>query len=224
MKSFGDGHSKIDVLKSVDMHVQSGEFLMLVGPSGCGKTTLISIITGILPYDSGSCHVDNNDYKKMSQRDLLQFRAKNIGFIFQSYNLIPTLTVAENAALPLIIGGMNRHEAIEQSISMLSSLGLEAQVHFSPNTLSGGEQQRVAIARSLVHSPKILICDEPTSALDFATGTKIVEIMRDVNKKLGTTFVVVTHDNRILKYADRIIHLDDGIIEKETKGNHHESL
>ena len=222
MKSFGDGDAKINVLKSVDIHVKSGEFLMLVGPSGCGKTTLISIIAGISPYDSGMCCVDNNNYEKMSQRELLQFRAKNIGFIFQSYNLIPTLTVAENAALPLIIGGMNRHEAIEKSILMLKDVGLLEQAHLAPNTISGGEQQRVAIARSLVHQPKILICDEPTSALDFATGTRIVEIMRNVNKKLGTTFVVVTHDNRILKYADRIIHLNDGIIEKETEGSSNE--
>lgn len=222
MKSFGDGDAKINVLKSVDIHVKLGEFLMLVGPSGCGKTTLISIIAGILPYDSGMCCVDNNNYEKMSQRELLQFRAKNIGFIFQSYNLIPTLTVAENAALPLIIGGMNRHEAIEKSILMLKDVGLLEQAHLTPNTISGGEQQRVAIARSLVHQPKILICDEPTSALDFATGTRIVEIMRDVNKRLGTTFVVVTHDNRILKYADRIIHLNDGIIEKETEGSSNE--
>ena len=222
IKSFGTGDLKVDVLKSVDMNVYSNEFLMLVGPSGCGKTTLISIIAGILPYDSGECHVDGHDYVQMSHKQLLQFRAKNIGFVFQSYNLIPTLTIAENTALPLIICGMNRHKAVEKSMLMLETVGLDDKGHLTPNILSGGQQQRVAIARSLVHNPKILICDEPTSALDFVTGTKIVELMRNINQQLGTTFVVVTHDNRILKYADRIIHLNDGIIEKETDGIEHD--
>jgi len=222
VKSFGSGDLKVTVLKSVDIEVSTGEFLMLVGPSGCGKTTLISIIAGILPYDSGECHVDGHHYQQMSHKQLLQFRAKNIGFVFQSYNLIPTLTIAENTAIPLIIGGMNRHKAVEQALIMLEIVGLDDKSHLAPNILSGGQQQRVAIARSLVHSPKILICDEPTSALDFVTGTKIVELMNNINKQLGTTFIVVTHDNRILKYADRIVHLNDGIIEKETDGMSHE--
>lgn len=222
VKSFGKGDLKVDVLKSVDMDVYTGDFLMLVGPSGCGKTTLISIIAGILPYDYGECHVDGHNYQQMSHKQLLQFRAKNIGFVFQSYNLIPTLTIAENTAIPLIICGIDRHTAVEKSMLMLETVGLEDKGHLPPNILSGGQQQRVAIARSLVHTPKILICDEPTSALDFVTGTKIVELMRNINKQLGTTFVVVTHDNRILKYADRIIHLNDGAIEKETDGVEHD--
>lgn len=221
-KSFGKGEFKVDVLKEVDLKVWEKEFLMLVGPSGCGKTTLISIIAGILPFDSGKCHIDDNDYNKMRHKEMLQFRAKNIGFVFQSYNLIPTLTIAENTAIPLIIGGERRRHAIDKAVMMLDTVGLGDKGHLNPGILSGGQQQRVAIARSLVHNPKILICDEPTSALDFVTGTKIVELMLNINKKLGTTFVVVTHDNRILKYADRIVHLNDGVIEKETNGNYHE--
>ena len=222
VKSFGSGDLKVDVLKSVNIDVNKGEFLMLVGPSGCGKTTLISIIAGIMPYDSGNCHVGGHDYSKMSPKQLLKFRAKNIGFIFQSYNLIPTLTIAENAALPLIINGMSRQEAVEKAIDVLDKVELGDKAHLKPAILSGGQQQRVAIARALVHNPAILICDEPTSALDFVTGTKIVELMYNINRKFGTTFVVVTHDNRILKYADRIVHLDDGAVKEETSGEDHE--
>jgi len=221
VKSFGKGEFEVQVLKKVDLQIMEKEFLMLVGPSGCGKTTLISIIAGILPFDSGSCVVDGNDYSQMRHKQMLQFRAKNIGFVFQSYNLIPTLTIAENTAIPLIIGGMDRKLAVEKAGDILDVVGIGDKGYLHLNNLSGGQQQRVAIARSLVHNPKILICDEPTSALDFVTGTKIIELMRNINKQLGTTFVVVTHDNRILKHADRIVHLDDGVIEKETSGNHH---
>ncbi len=224
VKSFYNGDFKMDILKSVDMNIYSSEFLMLVGPSGCGKTTLISIIAGLLPYDSGECNVDGHNYKQMSNKQLIEFRAKNIGFVFQSYNLIPSLTVVENTALSLIICGIDRPKAIQKSKLMLKTVGLGDKCYLSPNTLSGGEQQRVAIARSLVHNPKILICDEPTNALDFVTGKNIIELMYNINKQLGTTFIIVTHDNRILKYADRIIHLNDGIIEKETGRVGHDKI
>jgi putative ABC transport system ATP-binding protein len=221
-KSFGENELKVNILKFVDLNVKYGDFLMLAGPSGCGKTTLISIIAGILPCDSGECLVGNKPYHKMTSEELLKFRAKNIGFVFQSYNLIPTLTIAENTAIPLMISGMERHEAIKQAIATLKTVGLHEKSYLHPNALSGGQQQRVAIAMSIVHIPPIIICDEPTSALDFATGAKIVQLMRDINKELNTTFVIVTHDTRILKYANRILHLDDGVIEKETNGTDHE--
>lgn len=216
-KSFGDGdHLSTQVLKSTSLKVFRGEFMMLVGPSGCGKTTLISILAGILPFDSGKCIVDGNDIGTMKEKQLLEFRAKNIGFVFQQFHLIPTLTVAENVSIPLIIGGLNRAKASERANLFLRAVGLDDKGDMMPNLLSGGQQQRVAIARALVHTPKILICDEPTSALDMVTGVKIVQLLRTICKKLGTTFVVVTHDNRIIKYADRIVHLDDGVIVKET--------
>lgn len=221
-KSFGENDLKINILKSVNLDIKDGDFLMLAGPSGCGKTTLISIIAGILPYDSGKCVVKNKAYHKMTSEGLLKFRAKNIGFVFQSYNLIPTLTIAENTALPLMISGTERHAAIKQAIATLKTVGLHDKSYLHPNALSGGQQQRVAIARSIVHKPQIIICDEPTSALDLVTGTKIIELMQKINKELNTTFIIVTHDTRILKYANRILHLNDGIIEKETKGTDHE--
>lgn len=215
-KSFGVGSMEVKVLKSINLKINKGEFMMLVGPSGCGKTTLISILAGILPFDDGRCIVGGHHIANMKEKELLKFRAKNIGFVFQQFNLIPTLTVAENVAIPLMIGGIKRSQAIEKAGLIIKAVGLEDKQHMLPTLLSGGQQQRVAIARALVHSPKILICDEPTSALDMVTGVKIVELLRTVCKKLGTTFVVVTHDNRIIKYADRIVHLDDGVITKET--------
>lgn len=220
-KFFGEGENRIEVLKSIDLQVKEGEFLMLVGPSGCGKTTLISIMAGILPFDRGKCIIDGNDLSNMREKDLLNFRAKNVGFVFQSFNLIPTISVAENVAIPLIISGMDNNEATKKAAQMLKSVGLDGKEDMRPGLLSGGQQQRVAIARALIHSPKLLICDEPTSALDFHTGENIVSLLRKINKELGSTFIVVTHDNRILKYADRIVYLDDGEIEKEHKGGHH---
>lgn len=217
-KFFGAGENRIEVLKSVDLKVKDGEFLMLVGPSGCGKTTLISIMAGILPFDSGRCIIGGNDLSSMSEKDLLEFRAKNVGFVFQNFNLIPTISVAENVAVPLIICGMDNDEAYEKAVSILKEVGLEGKEDMKPGLLSGGQQQRVAIARSLIHSPKLLICDEPTSALDFHTGESIVSLLHKINKDLESTFIVVTHDNRILKYADRIVYLDDGEIEKEHIG------
>lgn len=216
-KFFGEGENKIEVLKSIDLKVNEGEFLMLVGPSGCGKTTLISIMAGILPFDEGSCIIEGNDLSTMREKDLLNFRAKNVGFVFQSFNLIPTISVAENVAIPLIISGTDIDEATARANQMLKAVGLQGKEGVRPSLLSGGQQQRVAIARALIHSPKLLICDEPTSALDFHTGENIVSLLRQINKELGSTFVVVTHDNRILKYADRIVHLDDGEIEKEDR-------
>lgn len=221
-KSFGKDELKVDVLKSINFDVSDGEFLMLAGPSGCGKTTLISIIAGILPFDSGTCTINGHNYNEMSDKQLLQFRSKNIGFVFQSFNLIPTLNVAENVAIPMIISGLSMHDAIMASKEALESVGLGGKGTLMPNLLSGGQQQRVAIARSLVHRPKFVICDEPTSALDQVTGRQVVELMNDINKKLNTTFIIVTHDNRILKYADRILYMNDGIIEKEMSGEEYE--
>jgi len=218
-KSFKAGDETITVIRGVDLEIQNGEFFMLVGPSGCGKTTLISIIAGILHYDSGMCEVLGQNYANMPSAKMLDFRAKNIGFIFQAFHLIPTLTVAENVSIPLIINKVDRTEAMQRANNMLAEVGLAGRGDAMPNNLSGGQQQRVAIARALVHEPKILVCDEPTSALDHDTGMKIMDVMKHMQQKLGTTLIVVSHDNRIFGYADRIAHMDDGMITHiETKG------
>ncbi len=207
-------------LRGVDLEVYQGEFMMLVGPSGCGKTTLISIIAGILHAESGQCSVEGHNYLHMKEEELLEFRSKHIGFVFQSFNLIPTLTILENVAIPLIINGMPFEDALKRAQKVLSDVGLNERTRNMPNQLSGGQQQRVAIARALIHSPTLIICDEPTSALDHTTGMKILELMRDINERLKTTFVIVTHDARIYQFAHRIAHMDDGRIHRiTTSGN-----
>ena len=214
IKNFSAGGDVIKVIRNADLEVTKGEFFMLVGPSGCGKTTLISIVAGILHYDSGTCEVLSSNYADMNNTEILDFRAKNIGFIFQSFHLIPTLTVAENVSIPLIINKINRDAAIKRSREILAEVGLADKVDSLPGQLSGGQQQRVAIARALVHEPALLVCDEPTSSLDHHTGMKIMDTMQAMQKKLGTTLIVVSHDERIFHYADRIAHMDDGVIVK----------
>ncbi|MBX9977295.1 MAG: ABC transporter ATP-binding protein [Alphaproteobacteria bacterium] len=206
-------------LRGIDLRVNEGEFMMLVGPSGCGKTTLISIIAGILRHDVGDCTVFDKNFSTMHPDDLLRFRGKTIGFIFQSFNLIPTLTVAENVSVPLLINGMGRPQALTKAYHILREVGLQEKVNTFPNLLSGGQQQRVAIARALVHNPSLVICDEPTSALDQETGLKILDLMHTINRKRKTTFIIVSHDSRIFKYADRIAHMNDGVIERISNGH-----
>ncbi|NDF12211.1 MAG: ABC transporter ATP-binding protein [Proteobacteria bacterium] len=213
-KRFGTDAAEVVALRGVDLEVKEGELMMLVGPSGCGKTTLISIVAGILTANEGDCSVLSKSFAKMSGRERLDFRARNIGFIFQSFNLLPSLTLAENVAVPLIINGVERHEAISRAGELLKDVGLGTRIDNKPNQLSGGQQQRVAIARALVHRPKLLVCDEPTSALDHETGAKIMQLIRDMKMQFGTTVIIVTHDSRIFEFADRIAYMDDGKVER----------
>jgi putative ABC transport system ATP-binding protein len=198
--------------------VKTGELLMLVGPSGCGKTTLISVIAGILDRDSGDCRVYGRDFDRMSAAEKTRTRGQTIGFVFQAFNLLPTLTAAENASIPLLIAGVKRAEALDRAKAMLVRVGLGERLNSLPSQLSGGQQQRVAIARALVHGPKLIVCDEPTSALDHDTGHKVMELLREVALGEGRALVIVTHDARIFEFADRIARMDDGrIIEIEEK-------
>ena len=214
VKTYGTGSAQVTALRGVDLEVRAGELLMLVGPSGCGKTTLISVIAGILDQDAGECRVFGHDFKRMGQREKTRYRGETVGFVFQAFNLLPTLTAAENAAVPLLINGMKRREAVQKASEMLERVGLGGRGHSMPNQLSGGQQQRVAIARALVHSPKLLVCDEPTSALDAETGHKVMDLMRGVALSGGRSLVVVTHDARIFEFGDRIAKMNDGRIER----------
>lgn len=213
-KTFHSSNVKTKALQGINLDVYEGEFMMLVGPSGCGKTTFLSIIAGILQFDEGDLKVENHNYRTMTDEELIDYRAQHVGFIFQSFNLISTLTVEENVAVPLMINQVSLEDSIKKAREILDEVGLAGRYSSTIRELSGGEQQRVAIARALVHNPPIIICDEPTSALDHTTGSKIMEIMRTINKKFKTTFVVVTHDARIFHYADRIAHMNDGRIER----------
>ena len=211
-KSFGDGADRIHVLKQVNLQARTGEIMMLVGPSGCGKTTLLSAIAGTMRVESGEIEVFGNPLEKMSGGALTRFRAKHIGFIFQQFNLIPTLTVAENVGIPLLIQGVSNSKALARSREILDRVGLGDRWKERPNKLSGGQQQRVAIARALVHEPPLVICDEPTAALDAQNGEIVLDLFRQVARSPERAVIIVTHDNRIYSYADRIARMDDGEI------------
>jgi putative ABC transport system ATP-binding protein len=211
-KSFGDGRERRQVLHGIDLDAGDGQLMMLVGPSGCGKTTLLSLVAGTLALDAGTIEVFGEKLHAMSKRALTAFRARNIGFIFQQFNLIPTLTLAENASVPLLIQGMRSGPAEKKARYWLERVGLGDRWKNRPSQLSGGQQQRVAIARALVHDPRLIICDEPTAALDAQNGTIVMDIFRETARQPGRAALVVTHDNRIFQYADRIAQMDDGRI------------
>jgi len=211
-KRYMTGSTQVLALRGIDLDARMGELLMLVGPSGCGKTTLISVIAGILDHDEGDCVVFQQDLRDLPQDKKTRFRGKNVGFVFQAYNLIPTLTAMENVSVPLLILGERRIQAQAKAKEILSQVGLEDKINVLPNQLSGGQQQRVAIARALVHEPKLIVCDEPTSALDADTGRLVMEALRQNALSSGRALIIVTHDNRIFHFADRIARMDDGRI------------
>ena len=213
-KTFGVGEAKTHALKNVNFDAREGELLMIVGPSGCGKTTLLSVIAGTLEFDSGEVDLFREPLHRMNKSAITQFRGQNIGFIFQQFNLIPTLSCVENVSVPLLINGARRSLAEKKANEVLEQVGLAGRGQDRPTNLSGGQQQRVAIARALVHDPKLIICDEPTSALDKNTGKKIMELLRDVARAPGRCVIVVTHDNRIFQFADRMTEMEDGRVSR----------
>ena len=217
-KSYGTGDAKGTALRGVDLDIRLGELLMLVGPSGCGKTTLISVLAAILDQDDGEFVVLGKDVRRLGARARARFRGQTIGFVFQQFNLLPTLTAVENVAVPLLINGTPRKGALERAAEVLEAVGLGARVKSLPSQLSGGQQQRVAIARALVHEPQLIVCDEPTSALDHETGHNVMELMRRVATGPDRALVVVTHDARIFEFADRIARMDDGHILEVVAG------
>jgi putative ABC transport system ATP-binding protein len=219
-KDFGAGESLTRALRGVDLDVPYGEILMLVGPSGCGKTTLVSIVAGTLEPTAGVVNVLGHDLAAMSNGRKVKFRRDNVGFVFQAYNLLPALTAAENAAVPLLIAGWRRQAAVEAASDVLDHLGLGDRLTNLPSELSGGQQQRVAIARALVHEPRLLVCDEPTSALDAENGRITMELIQRIAVQPDRAVIVVTHDSRIYSFADRIASMEDGRIESVTSGPH----
>ncbi|MBT8428055.1 MAG: ABC transporter ATP-binding protein [Erythrobacter sp.] len=209
-RDFQAGQQTITVLHGIDLDVKAGELTFLVGESGSGKTTLISIMCGILWPTEGEVKVFGTDIYDLSDDELVDFRLNNIGFIFQQYNLIPSIDAASNAAVPLIAQGVDRLEAREKAVAMLEKLNIGDQADKLPNQLSGGQQQRVAIARALVHEPRLVVCDEPTAALDAASGRRVMDLLREVAVAEDRACIIVTHDNRIFDMADRILVLEDG--------------
>ena len=213
VKTFGTGDNRTQALKGVDLTARFGELLMIVGPSGCGKTTLLSVICGTLGFDEGSVEVFGQNLAGMSSAQITAFRGKNVGFIFQQFNLIPTWTALENVSVPMLLNKQPRRAAEAASAKLLGEVGLGERTRAFPSQLSGGQQQRVAIARALVHQPRLIICDEPTASLDAAAGHKVVELLKEVAAGPDRCVSVVTHDSRIFQFADRIAEMEDGLVK-----------
>ena len=211
-KSFGSGDSKVSVLRGVDMETRLGELVLLMGPSGCGKTTLISALCGTLNIDAGRIELLGRDLASFGSSERVRFRGQHVGFVFQQFNLIPTLSAMENVSIPCLMTGCSDREAEERAGHWLESVGLGSHIDSFPREMSGGQQQRVAIARALVHEPDLLICDEPTAALDTMTGRTVMELLKTVATRPNRSVIIVTHDQRIEGYADRIIEMEDGRI------------
>jgi putative ABC transport system ATP-binding protein len=215
--AFGSNGLKTQVLFDIDLEVTSGELTMLVGPSGCGKTTLLSILSGTLKPTGGDVEVMGNVITRMKDSEKVILRRRRIGFIFQQYNLLPALTAAENAAMALVADGMPLKKAAEKARAVLETLGMAPHADKLPRMLSGGQQQRVAIARAIVHEPDLVVCDEPTAALDAETGRQVMELLKEAAAGPGRAVLVVTHDNRIYRYADRIVAMEDGRIVGDSR-------
>jgi putative ABC transport system ATP-binding protein len=216
-KYFGEGEARIEALRGINFDAHFGEMTFLLGPSGCGKTTLISVIAGLLKRDEGDLSVLGTQMEDLSENERVLFRRKNLGFIFQQYNLLPALTAAENVAVPLLATGVRRKHAVAQASELLSLLGLGNRLNSLPSKLSGGQQQRVAIARALIHEPRLVVCDEPTAALDNATGQTVMELLATKVLSPERAVIIVTHDSRVLHFADSIAHMDDGKILEITR-------
>lgn len=208
-KHFGEGESRVEVLKGIDIEIEKGEFCVLLGPSGSGKSTLLNIIGGIDAADEGYISINGEKTADMNEKALTLYRRKHLGYIFQMYNLIPNLNIKEN----IEVGAYLSDNPLDVD-DLLKTLGLYEHRHKLPNQLSGGQQQRTAIGRAIVKNPDILLCDEPTGALDYNTSKEILQLIEDVNKKYGHTIIMVTHNDAIKQMADRVVKLRDGMIRK----------
>ncbi len=213
-KSYFMGNQAIPVLKGIDLDIFKNEYVALMGPSGSGKSTLMNILGCLDSPTSGAYILNGKDVSKMPDNDLAEVRNKEIGFVFQQFNLLPRLSAAENVALPLVYAGISKKERIDRSMAVLEKVGLADRSHHKPNELSGGQIQRVAIARALVNNPAIILADEPTGNLDSKTSVEVMEIFAKI-QEAGNTVILVTHEEDIAKYAKRIVRLRDGIIESD---------
>ncbi|KJS21558.1 MAG: hypothetical protein VR72_10020 [Clostridiaceae bacterium BRH_c20a] len=219
IKKYRVGTEIITALDGVDLQIKKGEFIAIVGTSGSGKSTLLNMMSGLERPTKGEIWINNILINKVKEKDMAAFRRSYMGFVFQSFNLLASLTALENAVLPLILQGMRSKERSKRGREMLKILGLENRMSNKPSQMSGGQQQRVSIARALINNPKIIFCDEPTGNLDTKTTKEIMELLTTTIKEKGQTLVMVTHDRDVAGYADRIIHMVDGIItSEENKG------
>lgn len=216
-KQFKMGHAIIKALDNIDLEIKRGEFLSVIGTSGSGKSTLLNIIGGLLKPTSGKIIVNKTDISTYSDNEIANYRKNMVGFIFQSFNLISTLSALENVEYPMIFSGVSSKERLNRSKEVLKKLGLHDRLKHNPTELSGGEQQRVSIARAIINEPEIILADEPTGNLDSKTGKEIMEVLKKINKEMGRTLIVVTHDIYISYYSDKRVYLSDGKIKKIEK-------
>jgi putative ABC transport system ATP-binding protein len=212
------GGSKINALDGVNLEIGRGEYVSIVGPSGSGKTTLFNLIGGLDRPTRGVVYIDGVDISKLDAYELAWLRCRKIGYIFQTFNLIPVLTATENVALPTVFAGVPRDEGLKKAEKILSSVGLRERLHHKPGELSAGQQQRVAIARAMANDPAIILADEPTGNLDLNTGMEIIDLLHGLNKSRGMTLIAATHDLKMIKASDRIVWMRDGKIEKIERG------
>jgi len=212
IKTYQQGKVEVRALRGVNLSIHKGGFAALAGPSGSGKTTLLNIIGGLDYPDSGSITLDGNIINKMSQSKLANLRLHNVGFVFQAYNLIPVLSALENVEFVMLLQGIPEVERRESAMAILEDVGLKDECNRRPAELSGGQQQRVAVARAIVSNPLIVLADEPTANLDSKTGEGLMEMMREMNKAKNVTFIFSTHDQMVMDYARRLVHIRDGLV------------
>jgi len=220
VKTYDTGYSKVPALKGVSLSVEPGEMVAIMGPSGCGKTTLLNCLSGLDDIDSGRVTVDGTDINRLSDNAKTEYRARNMGFVFQVYDLLPILSAVENVELPMLVSGTSASRARQAAMRALEFVHLAERAGHRPAELSGGERQRVAVARSLVNDPAIVWADEPTGALDSTNAEQIMNLLRELNEASNQTFVVVTHDPKMAAYAQRIVYMVDGLVVDEKRTDH----
>lgn len=217
-KLYPSGESTIQAVRGVSLQINEGEVIAIMGPSGCGKTTLLNVLSGIDEPTSGGVMLEGKPLFGISDDERSRMRAENLGFIFQDFNLLPVLSAVENVELPLLMIGKPAAEARKTALDALAAVGLGERSDHRPSELSGGQQQRVAIARAIVHKPTVILCDEPTGNLDSATSSTVMELLKGINEKLGTTFLLVTHDSDVAQQCSRILQMEDGQIVSDKVG------